>query len=252
MDTLLGNLSEYDNVGGLLTGMEGSDDELIGALDARPAEVQRNVIERIRNYRPSGQTKARAEFEARLAMLPARIRKGLASGAIQLFDTTLYNTRQVSETAIEIFKNDDAKRVGVCNISRQQLDKDVVFLLFGVQVLYSQALTLAGAGNNQPFLALDHPSYLATPTDVVAALQRSEMSLRVNSKLFFDELPVANTLHNSQLEQLPGFLRLDNPKVIPDQVDIKLTLKLAENIPLPSTGQGFVQVKLHGISTRQF
>lgn len=117
--------------------------------------MQRNIIEKIRGFRPSKQTAARAEMEARLAMLPQRIRKGLTAGAIQLFDTTLYNTRQVNETAIEIFKNDDAKRIGVCNISRQQLDKDVLFLLFGVQILYSPAAAMQGGGNNQPFLALD-------------------------------------------------------------------------------------------------
>ena len=94
----LEGLGEYNNSGALL-GLDGADDELLGALQ------EMNPIKRHRAMNKlfggtQGSRGSRAEMEKHFGELPEHIRQLLVSGDLRLADTIIYSIKPANSKTV--------------------------------------------------------------------------------------------------------------------------------------------------------
>ena len=132
MEDLFGNI-EYNNAGALL-GLEGMNDELLGALKKMPPIKRQQTINKLTAPAPASQG-SRAEMEKMFAELPAHIKQALVKGELRLADTLIYSIKPVTSKTIKMFETQDDKEIGLRNISNAKLPKNQVLLVSGIILL---------------------------------------------------------------------------------------------------------------------
>ncbi len=183
---------------------------------------------------------SRAEFQARMHNLTADLQEGLKKGKKQLVDATLYNVKSISGNKnIRMFEDSDDKLVGISNVSRAKLEKDEVFLLSGIQLLYGVG---ASADRNQSNVGAIGWKELSKE------IVNGEFTLRAGTQTILDRQSTS-VFKNHMIETVGvhgegvnGFYKLANPKLIRTQEAIDMFLEWAE----PAESNAFLKVVLFG------
>ena len=233
----LENVEEYNNAGALL-GLEGSDaEELLGALRQMDPIRRAKIINKLAN--PGANSKgSRAEMEKFFGELPDHIKAGLTKGELRLADTVIYSIKPVASKTIKLFETQDDKEIGLRNISNGKLQKNQVLLVSGI-------IVLVGVSADATKDAIMATNYAAIET--YPAIANGEFSLKANKKQLVPE--TSNTVFKTNNFHLvrSGYYKLDNPRLIIDDVLIELTIELGTQTGIAANTQVFVG--LHGTVT---
>ncbi len=214
MEDLFGNI-EYNNAGALL-GLEGMNDELLGALKKMPPIKRQQTINKLTAPAPASQG-SRAEMEKMFAELPAHIKQALVKGELRLADTLIYSIKPVTSKTIKMFETQDDKEIGLRNISNAKLPKNQVLLVSGI-------ILLAGVSADATKDKIMATNFLGL--EGFPALATGETNLKSNKKQIMPETSnnVFKTagFHSVRL----GYYKLANPRLIQDDVFTELTIEL--------------------------
>jgi hypothetical protein len=174
---------------------------------------------------------SRGELTRRFNFLPQGIQKGLTNRTLQASDGVLYAIKSVAGAkSVKMFRDDDNKVTGLCNISSGKLEKGNHFLLNEIILLSGLATSDQATGTTSTFHVID------------SAIRNGEMELRVNGSAVLSALSteVFNTTGNRSGHT--GLYKLDNPKLISDQQSIEVNLEWAN----PAPEKMWVKVLLKG------
>ena len=232
--------SEYTNQGALI-GLDGADDGMVGDLMTTLKKM--NPFKRMRTMNklaqpPHASRGSRAEMEKFFNELPAHIRQGLQKGELRLADTVIYSIKPVTQTTIKIFETQDVQEIGLRNISNAKLPKNQALLVSGI-------ILLAGVSADQTpasVMATDYEGIEAIPSIV-----SGEFYLNGNKKQLIPE--TSNYVFRSKGYTMHpmGYYKLDNPRLIPDDVLIEFVIELGGMTGIAANTQLFAG--LHGTIT---
>ncbi len=250
---------EFDLIEGL--GAMESDDDFLGRIKRNTKKVK-NAMRKTAKAAMSGKkakvsvnvpaTAASAsgkEMAAMTSMLSPELQEGLKSGSKQMVDATIYVTKFVGgKSNVRMFEDSDDKLIGVSNISKAKLEKNEVFCLSAIQVLFGTAAAdTLDQSNIAPIEWKEIP----------AALQNGEFTLRAGVQTLFDRM--SNQIfknHNTDTIQGAsaavggvayghgeiGFYKLANPKLLKTQEALDMFVEWAAAAPAHT----FVKVVLYG------
>jgi hypothetical protein len=189
-----------------------SDEELLG-LDGKARDMVKRVKVLAAAHNAKADTGARAEFNARLHLLPKEIQEGLRRQRLQIVDYQFYSIKTLTSgnKSLKVFEGTDLKQPGIRNIQSAKLEKDVWFLLSAIQVRYDPTGGPNTYETNPARNFLDGEFVLSAGGKIVVP---KNMSLSVFGQ-------------NNLTTQPHGFFKLRNPKLIEPQVDIVMDIDLA-------------------------
>ena len=234
----LEGLGEYNNSGALL-GLEGADDDLLGALRSmNPVTRHKTMSKLFGSNRSKG---SREEMEKHFHELPQHIKEGLLKGDLRLADTIIYSRKPVNSKTIKLFETQDVKAVGLRNISNAKLPKNQALLVSGI-------ILLAGVVGDR---AVNDDAVMSTPfvkIEDFPALANGEFTLKANKKSIMSDVDCAvfKTANNTHIPF--GYYKLANPRIIQDDILIEATVELGSLTGI-NTDKTFMYVGLHGTIT---
>lgn len=232
IDGLLGNIDEPTT--------DENIEELLGRVARmRPGSASRRravrqVTRRVNNTQRVAASRAvhtkdatsKAEFAARFDQLPAEIKSGLSNKTLQLVDRQLYSVKVPgANQQFELMTNDQTAVVGKTNLNHRKLEPNKWFMLTGIQMLEGNDATNDALGSQ--FLA---PSEKICNGEFQLAIGGNVIVPRTSCEIF-------NNAHTT--DRLSGFYRLDNPKLLAPQTEIKPELWLTGTVQA-------VKIVLHG------
>ena len=232
----LEGLGEYNNSGALL-GLDGADDELLGALQ------EMNPIKRHRAMNKlfggtQGSRGSRAEMEKHFAELPQHIKDGLVKGDLRLADTVIYSIKKVASKTVKLFETQDTKQIGTTSLSGARLAKNQALLVSGIFILAGVPIE----NNPDKIMAATYDKIESFP-----AIATGEFSLKANKKIIIPEtsMKIFKTANNNNVPM--GYYKLANPRLIHDDILIEATIELGTMDGLnPNT---HLYLGLHGTIT---
>lgn len=171
---------------------------------------------------------SKAEFTARMDQLPSEIRQGLSNQTLQIVDRCIYSVKVPgANQQFEMMTNDQTAVVGKTNINHRKLEPNKWFMLTGIQILEAADITGDPEALKAEFLA---PSEKITNGEFQLAIGGNVIVPRTSSEIF-------NNAHMT--DKLSGYYRLDNPKLLAPQTEIKPELWITDTVPA-------VKIVLHG------
>lgn len=227
--------SEFNNVGALL-GIDGNDNELLGALRALPPIRRQMAINKLTS--PMSSRGSRAEMEKHFRELPAHIRSELSKGNLRLADALIYSIKPVTSKTIKMFETQDDKEIGLRNISNAKLPKNQAMLVSGI-------VLLAGVSRDATKDAIMATAY--GKLEEFPAIANGESNLKANKKIIMPETS-NNFFKTAGIATMPvGYYKLANPRLIHDDIQIEFTVELGTMSGILENTQIFVG--LHGTIT---
>ena len=227
--------SEFNNVGALL-GIDGNDNELLGALRALPPIRRQMAINKLTS--PMSSRGSRAEMEKHFRELPAHIRSELSKGNLRLADALIYSIKPVTSKTIKMFETQDDKEIGLRNISNAKLPKNQAMLVSGI-------VLLAGVSRDATKDAIMATAY--GKLEEFPAIANGESNLKANKKIIMPETS-NNFFKTACIATMPvGYYKLANPRLIHDDIQIEFTVELGTMKGILDNTQIFVG--LHGTIT---
>lgn len=238
--------SEYNNSGELL----GLDAELGGELSVqlrRMDPVRRvKLLNKMANKRHASRG-SRAEMENFFKELPKHIKQELLKGNLRLADMTITSIKKISSKTIKMFETQDSKEVGLRNVSDAKLPKNFAFLVSGITLLQGQ-LPEAPQGQDpydekEAVKAIHFKSIYEVP-----AIANGEHGLKANKKQIIPEGESNWNFVTDNYHMRPvGFYKLDNPRLIHDDVLIEFTIELGTTLLIPENT--YIKTVFHGSGT---
>ena len=207
--------------------------ELIG-LDGRP----------IHNIKHPSKG-SRAEFEKHYQEVPVDIKRQIKSGKLRLADTIIYSIKPVGGSkTIKMFEPQDVKEIGFRNISNAKLQKNQTLLCSGIYLLQGKApAAVPGSPTDDEIKAADFTSLVRIP-----ALANGEWGFKVNKVSFVpDNTPTRVFVTDNNLNVPLGFYKLDNARLITEELILELTVELGTTHNIP--GDTFLYAGLVGTIT---
>lgn len=255
--------SEY-GIAGVLAGI--SDEELLATVRRNPKAFRTRLMkvsagagQKSSTVVASGNVKAasRAEFEDRFGLLNKELQQGLRSKTHQLADASIYVVKSISAAkTIKMLEDSDTKIVGVSNISSGKLEKNEVFLLSGIRLLYGVGSSTANTQTGVNTVS----QWIPIPIKI----QNGEFTLRAAGKTLIDRM--ANSVfatHNVETVSSAapaivggvsygdgpfGYYKLANPKLIETQQAIELNLEWADS----AAANSYLKVEFIGTKVMKY
>lgn len=233
---LLENIQEYNNAGALL-GIDGVNDELLGALKrVNPIQRQQIINKVVGGGAPS--RGSRGEMEKHFGELPAHIKAGLSKGELRLADSVIYSIKPVTSKTIKMFETQDDKETGLRNISNAKLPKNQAILVSGIVILVG----FSSSPNKDKIISTNYEHIEACP-----AIANGEFSLKCNKKQIVPETPNVIFKTDNYKNVPVGYYKLSNPRLIHDDMLIEMVLELGTMEGIPENT--YVYAGLHGTMT---
>jgi len=232
---------EYTNQGALIGLDDVDNEELVG--EVLGALKKMNPLQRMRTMKkltmpPHASKGSRAEMEKHFKELPAHIREGLRKGELRLADTVIYSIKPITQTTIKMFETQDVQEIGLRNISNAKLPKNQALLVSGIILLAGVSATPAVA---------DVMSTAYSGIEAMPALNTGEFYLNGNKKQLIPETSNYVFRTTGYNMRPVGYYKLDNPRIIEDDVLIELVVELGTMTGLAANAQLFAG--LHGTIT---
>lgn len=207
LDSEFGNLLE-------LAGVDvDTYQSLMGQIKKLPPAQKIKAAQKLVNSTPiTLQKGSRHEMEVRFGQLPKEIRDGLLKKRLQLVDQRYYVVKEItSKSNIDMIQGTDQKAVGLANWSSAKLEKDSWFIVTAIKTVYDVNAEKESADFDliPPFI------------------RNGEFELEAGGKklLPLQDAEVFHTKSRTDVEL--GTYKLENPKIIEPQVEIKMPFKFA-------------------------
>ena len=233
---MLEGLDEYNNAGALL-GLDGDNEELLGALKRMNPIQRMKVINKLAGGTPSSKG-SRAEMEKHFSELPDHIKEGLLKGELRLADTVVYSIKKAASKTIKFFETQDVKAIGLNSLSSAKLPKNQALIVSGIYMLAGVPADLT----TDKIMAAAYGKLEDFP-----ALATGEFSLKANKKVIVPEtsMGVFKTVNYNGVPV--GYYKLANPRIIADDLLIEATVELGTMDGLDA--KTHLYVGLHGTIT---
>lgn len=205
--------SEFGNTSELLGLDTETYQSLMGVIKKLPPTQQIKAVQKIaKNVPITLQRGSRNEMEIRFGQLPKEIRDGLLKKRLQLVDQRFYVVKEItSKSSVDIIVGTDQKAVGLANLATGKIEKDQWFILTAIKIGYAVSATKESAEFGLP----------------AAFIKNGEFEMEAGNKKIVPliDAEAFNTTGRSDLEI--GVYKLENPKMIEPQVEIKMPFKFA-------------------------
>lgn len=166
---------------------------------------------------------SRGEMEKFFPQLPDHIKHDLKTGKLRLGDQVVYSIKPIgSSTTIKMFLPQDDKSIGLRNVSNAKLPKGQAMLVSGIYLLVGVApAALAGSPTEDEIKATVFGSVQG-----VGAVANGEFSLKANKTTIVPETSNRAFCTDGNGSVNLGYYKLDNPRLISDDVLIEFTVEL--------------------------
>jgi hypothetical protein len=173
-----------------------------------------------------------------------KVAEGIKEGRLQLSDSAYYSIKYGGDKAtIHMFETQDAKEIGVTNVTQSKLPKDRLFLCNRIILLakvFEGEIPQSDTAWKQLIKSTNFDSIKA-----VAGLQNGVFTFMANKKIIIDERPMQDFVTDNNLQMNLGTYYLENPRFIRDDEEFEFTLELGDDAP----DKTLVKVVLAGTST---
>ncbi|MEM9388849.1 MAG: hypothetical protein AAGA02_00160 [Bacteroidota bacterium] len=173
-----------------------------------------------------------------------KVAEGIKEGRLQLSDSAYYSTKYAGDKAtIHLFETQDAKEIGVTNVTQSKLPKDRLFLCNRIILLakeFEGDIPQSDTAWKQLIKSTNFDSIKA-----VAGLQNGVWSFVANKKLIVDERPMQEFVTDNNRQVNLGTYYFENPRFIRDDEEFEFTIELGDDAP----DKTLVKVVLAGTST---
>ncbi len=199
--------SEIDVLAGITADAR---EKLVNFINSMPVGEQTQVVKALgaKGDVSTKNSTAKAEFQARIFMLPAEIQRGLLTGNLAIVDYDIYKA-VVLNTATsydKIFRDSDSRAVGTTNLNNRKLDSGIYMLVTHVELCYGVNATLADS---------------AWTTDIVDVVANGELTIKQGGRVILpDNFSIANFANKQNANERKGLYRLANPKWLYPQEEI--------------------------------
>ena len=178
---------------------------------------------------------SRAEFERHFGQVPGHIKDELHNGKLRLGDQIVYSIKPVgSSSTIKMFETQDDKKIGMRNISNAKLQKNQALLCSGIFLLAGVPVPLAAAGPLTEDDIMATSFQPITSDSLFAPLVNGEFNLKANKVQLVPETSMRIFENSVSLLHPMGYYKLDNPRLISDDVLIEATVELGTVQGLPA------------------
>jgi len=173
-----------------------------------------------------------------------KVAEGIKEGRLQLSDSAYYSIKYGGDRAtIHMFETQDAKEIGVTNVTQSKLPKDRLFLCNRIILLakeFEGDLPQSDTAWKQLIKSTNFDSIKA-----VAGLQNGVWTFVANKKIIVDERPMQEFVTDNNLQINLGTYYLENPRFIRDDEEFEFTIELGDDAP----DKTLIKVVLAGTST---
>ncbi|WP_236665065.1 hypothetical protein [Marivirga atlantica] len=173
-----------------------------------------------------------------------KVAEGIKEGRLQLSDSAYYSIKYGGDKAtIHMFETQDAKEIGVTNVTQSKLPKDRLFLCNRIILLakvFEGEIPQSDTAWKQLIKSTNFDSIKA-----VAGLQNGVFTFMANKKIIIDERPMQDFVTDNNLQMNLGTYYLENPRFIRDDEEFEFTLELGDDAP----DKTLIKVVLAGTST---
>lgn len=190
---------------------------------------------------------AKAEIEARLNAIEPKLASAILSGSVHTVDCSIYSAKPLfADTTIDLMESADAKKVGVTNINKRQLEANTYALITGIQML--QASVAEASASDSSAIAS------ATYGVVSAKIANGELEIKNGDKILYPRNSCEVFRTTSSSDRLQGYHALECPKIIVPLTDIVPTLYVGgstQETTNDGTNVQVVKIVLHGVRTNK-
>ncbi|GAB4242756.1 MAG: hypothetical protein Tsb0034_20340 [Ekhidna sp.] len=173
-----------------------------------------------------------------------KVAEGIKEGRLQLSDSAYYSIKYAGDKAtIHLFETQDAKEIGVTNVTQSKLPKDRLFLCNRIILLakeFEGDIPQSDTAWKQLIKSTNFDSIKS-----VAGLQNGVWTFIANKKLIVDERPMQEFITDNNLQVNLGTYYFENPRFIRDDEEFEFTIELGDDAP----DKTLVKVVLAGTST---
>ena len=173
-----------------------------------------------------------------------KVAEGIKEGRLQLSDSAYYSIKYAGDRAtIHLFETQDAKEIGVTNVTQSKLPKDRLFLCNRILLLaeeFEGDIPNSDTAWKQLIKSTNFDSIKS-----VAGLQNGVWTFVANKKIIVDERPMQEFVTDNNMQVNLGTYYLENPRFIRDDEEFEFTIELGDDAP----DKTLVKVVLAGTST---
>jgi hypothetical protein len=216
---------------------EQANETLLGELNKMNPAERNASVKKLFKTKPTAQG-SRLEFEKHFIELPQHIKEQLLQQKLRLSDMLIYAIKPVTGHVTKMFKEQDIVRLGISNISKSRLPKNMTLLVSGIYLLQGQAQSLEEE-------ALMQTKF--TSIESIGAIVNGEISFKVNKKDLLTPGHSNRGFIGGTTKSPIGYHKLDNPRLIPDDTEIELNIELGTIKDIPPNTVLFAG--LHGTAT---
>ena len=173
-----------------------------------------------------------------------KVAVGIKEGRLQLSDSAYYSIKWAGNKAtIHLFETQDAKEIGITNVTQAKLPKDRLFLCNRIMLLATEFegdIPDSDLAWKQLIKSSDFDSI-----KTVAGLQNGVFTFMANKKIIIDERPNQEFVTDGNSTINMGTYYLESPRFIRDDEEFEFVIELGDDAPEAT----LIKVVLAGTST---
>ena len=159
-----------------------------------------------------------------------KVAEGIKEGRLQLSDSAYYAIKYGGDKAtIHMFETQDAKEIGVTNVTQSKLPKDRLFLCNRITLLakvFEGDIPQSDTAWKQLIKSTNFDSIKA-----VAGLQNGVWTFMANKKIIVDERPMQEFVTDNNMQVNLGTYYLENPRFVRDDEEFEFMIELGDDAP---------------------
>jgi len=173
-----------------------------------------------------------------------KVATGIKEGRLQLADTAYYAIKFAGNRAnIDLFETQDAKEIGITNVTQAKLQKDRLFLCNRIILLAAEINGDLPGSDSELKRVMKQTNFDSIKR--VAGLQNGVFSLVANKKIIIDERPMQEFVTDNNFMTNLGTYFLESPRFIRDDEEFEFTIELGDDAPEKT----LIKVVLAGTAT---
>ncbi|WP_255412525.1 MAP domain-containing protein [Aquimarina aquimarini] len=158
------------------------------------------------------------------------IARGIKEERLQLADAAYYSIKFAGNKAnIDMFETQDAKEIGITNVTQAKLQKDRLFLCNRIILLAAEIQGDLPGSDSEMKKVMKHTNFDSIKK--VSGLQNGVFSLIANKKIIIDERPMQEFATDGNTMLNLGTYFLESPRFIRDDEEFEFNIELGADAP---------------------
>ncbi len=159
-----------------------------------------------------------------------KVAMDIKDGRLQLADAAYYAIKFAGNRAnIDMFETQDAKEIGITNVTQSKLQKDRLFLCNRIILLAAEIEGDLPASDSLLKKTIKQTNFDSIKK--VSGLQNGVFSLVANKKTIIDERPMQEFVTDNNLMTNLGTYYLESPRFIRDDEEFEFNIELGDDAP---------------------